>query len=241
MPAERRNSYIRVAREVEPTPHVENFLRRLDDYALEFLPDWSRTGRRLARTIDELKHEGIDPQIKEVKSSAISRRDVNNLRATLYEYRQPATKDGKFRLMHRLTGLAQLDLMDLTPETNSEPLRVTSSYIIESTSRTHFSSRTRWEFSLVIDDGPELRQVQQEARELQRISGVPVGHRGLYAVREPEQAAVDEAGIVPLFTVERWAGKLALNEFVERINLDGVGAPLVNMNLLLPELDVKSR
>lgn len=241
MSAERRNSYIRVAREVEPTPHVENFLRRLDDYALEFLPDWSRTGRRLARTMEELKHEGIEPQMKEVRTSAISRRDVNNLRATLYEYRQPATKDGKFKLMHRLTGLAQLDLGNLVPEASPEPLRVTSSYIIDSTSRTHFSSRTRWEFSLVIDEGPELRRIQQESRELQRISGMQVNQRSLYAVREPEQAAVDEAGIIPLFTVQRWVGKLALNEFVERINLDGVGAPIVNMNLLLPELDVKSR
>jgi hypothetical protein len=226
MPIEsRRSSYVRVAREVVPTSHLENFRSRIEDLALEVLPSQGTTTRRIARSKEELKQEGMEPQFRTIERSPVNVYEANGMRVTFLERRLPRSQRANRSLFRFLGRLAEIDLTMLTDSPSPALLPVESSSIVESSHR--LQNPNYREFSLLLDDSSAVRRMQSEYEVLQKYGG-------------PSDTFTSPQ-LIPLFTVPGRTDRHSVDEYVERINLDGFAHPLVSVQLNIPELDSKIR
>ncbi len=240
MAVRQRYSYVRVAREVEPTEHVSNLFARLRDYS-ENLPVRKTIGINIAQSVDELKEQGQWPQVRPLEIRNIRFNDEDNLKVVYHEERLPRNQRTNSKLIRSLGFLSQIDFDNLTENRTPEVLPVDCHYVIDSTSRTGFVEKNYREFSLVLSEGDALFRLLQEQRALLSQMGRATRRDYRQLATDSDEIAVSELGIVPIFTVPRQTDAEAVDTYVDRINLDGLGKPLVTLNLMPPELQSKIR
>lgn len=232
----KRSSYVRVAREVLPTNHLNKFRERLEDIAGEFLPNRGSTVRGTARTSEELRREGVNPQMRTIGLPAATVYPINGLGVTLFERRLSRSQRANSNLVRLIGKLAEVDLLSLADTSTPETIALTASQIVETTSR--LQDQTKREFSLVIDDGPALWRLRTEHESLHEYVGKSTRRSADQIISEDPWANPD---VIPILSISRWTDKWAVNEFVQRMSFEGTSDPLVVLDLNIPELDSKIR
>lgn len=226
-----RSSYVRVSREVVPTPELEKFLARIEDIGRK-LGDKDSTTRHESARLEEKLREGFEPRIRGIGIAALHMYPVTSLRSTLFEVRRPRSqRDNSY--LKRLSDRLEPAVERIKSE-SPDVVTATAGYLIESTRPEH-SGRVR-EYGVVLNDGPTQRLFVQENNGLYAQAATNV--RG--KVRQIEPAQITDPTIVSVLTVPGKTDYGLLQDFVEQVNEEAF-EPNVHIMFEVPDQVLKRR